>query len=363
VPTTEELIEHLLPLRRVRTIERLLSSDPSSVERVHLVPLDGRVDQVVVKRFVASSDFAAEAGALSVLPAGLPVPTLIAEDIPEKTVIMSDVGEAPSVADALLGTDPIAAEEALGLWCDALAVVHRSTADLRGNFAAALTARDPEGPATIDPMLGWLAGVPHALRACGAHLDVPSEVDDELSALGAQLSDRRWEALSPGDTCPDNNVITGTRLVLIDFAEAAFRHVAWDVAYLRVPWPSCWCAWGIPESVGSDALDRYFTAMNGTVIGADRAAFDGFVDRATLAWALISTSWFLPRGLVWNDSMGPPGFNSPPRRATVLNRIRLAAEIAETQGYRSLSRAAHSWHQAFERAWGPQVLPFAPALR
>ncbi len=341
----------------------LLSSDRSSVERVTLAPGEGLADRLVVKHFLASSGFAREAAALSVLPTGLPVPALIAEDRAERVLVMTDVGDGPSVADALLGADPRAAQEALGAWVEALAKVHHSTGDLRNSFFAALAERGPDGLVKIAPMPEWLAGVPDALRAANAGLEVPLEVVDDLEALGAGLEEEEWETLSPGDTCPDNNVITGPCLALIDFEEADFRHVAWDLAYLRVPWPSCWCAWGIPEPVASAALGRYFTAMKGTAIGADRTTFDRIVEQATLAWALISASWFLPSGLRRNDTMGPPEFAAPPRRATVLERFRLAADTAESLGFLTLEKAARSWHQTVERIWGAQTLPTAPALR
>jgi Phosphotransferase enzyme family len=362
--TTPEAVERLLPQHRVQTVDLLRSSDRTSVERVHLANREGCTDRVVVKRFFTSSGFALEAAALSVLPTDLPVPTLIAEDRAERIIIMTDVGDGPSVADALLGTDPVTAEEALGDWSRALAEVHRSTTNLRSRFAAAVAERDPDATVKIDPMSEWLAGVSHALRTCDVGLDIPGEVDEELFALGARFGDERWEALSPGDTCPDNNVITGRRnLLLVDFEEAAFRHVAWDLAYLRVPWPSCWCAWAIPEPVASTALARYFTAMNGTIVGADRVVFDGVVAEATLAWALISASWFLPSALLRNDTMGPAEFAAPPRRATVLHRLRSAADTADAQGYHSLARASRSWQSALEHMWGPNTLPTAPALR
>lgn len=361
--TTAEAIEQLLPGRRAQTVKLLRSSERSSVERVILSPSEGCADRVVVKRFLASSGFAAEAAALSVVATDLPVPTLISEDQAEKIVVMTDVGVGQSVADALLGADPVAAEEALGGWCDALVEVHRSTADLRSRFAAAVAERDPDASVTIDPMSGWLAGVPHALRTCDAGLDIPGEVEDDLLVLSERLSSESWQALSPADTCPDNNVIVGPRLFLVDFEEAAFRNVAWDLAYLRVPWPSCWCAWAIPEPVGSAALDRYFTAMHGTIVGADRSVFDGLVSQATVAWGLISASWFLPSALQRNDTIGPPGFIAPPRRATVVHRFRVAADTAESQGYNTVASGARSWERVLERMWGPQILQNAPALR
>lgn len=360
--TTAEVLERLLG-RRVQALEVLRSSDRSQVARVTLVSGDGILDRVVVKRFLASSGFAAEAAALSVLPPGLPTPTLIAEGRAEKLVVMSDVGDGPSVADALLGVDHARAEEALALWAEALAEVHRSTSNLRSGFAAAIAERDPDAGVGIDPMPGWLAGVPDALRASNAPLEIPGELDDELKVLGSVLGGQEWQALSPGDTCPDNNVITGSSLSLLDFEEAVFRHVAWDLAYLRVPWPSCWCAWGIPEPVASAALDRYFTAMNRTPIGVHRPTFDRTVEHATVAWALISASWFLPSGLRRNDTMGPPGLAAPLRRGTVLERFRVAADTADSQGYSTVAKAARSWRQALEGVWGPQSLPTAPALR
>jgi hypothetical protein len=357
------VLERLLPGCQVQRVEVLRSSDRASVERVTLAPRQGRTDRVIVKHFLASAGFAMEAAALAVLPAGLPVPTLIAEDRPGQIVVMTDVGDGPSVADALLGTDPRMAQDALGAWAEALAKVHRSTNGLRASFVAAVAERGPGGSVIVDPMPEWLAGVPNALRGSGAGLEVPTEVDDELEALGAGLGGESWAALSPGDTCPDNNVLTGPRLALVDFEEAAFRHVAWDLACVRVPWPSCWCAWGIPEPVASAALGRYFTAMEGTAIGADRATLDRTVHRATLAWALISASWFLPSGLLRNDTMGPPELAAPPRRATVLERFRLVADAAESLGYLALGDAGRSWHRAVERIWGPQSFLTAPALR
>ena len=53
-------------------------------------------------------------------------------------------------------------------------------------------------------------------------------------------------AFTPGDTCPDNDVQVADGLVLIDFEDAQWRHVVWDVAYLTVPFPSCWCSWRLP---------------------------------------------------------------------------------------------------------------------
>jgi hypothetical protein len=361
---TAEAIEGLLPGRRVEEVLPLRSSSRTTVARVHLAPVRGEVDHVVAKRFLAPDGYAKEAAALACLPPGLPVPTLLAEDRSERLLVMSDVGGGPSVADALLGPDREAAEAALGAWAEALAAVHRATVTSRARFAAAIEERAAT-PVTVDPTPGWLAGLPEALRASAAELGLvlSGDITGELDAVAGALSDTGLETLSPGDTCPDNNVSVGGRLALVDFEEAAFRHVAWDLAYLRVPWPSCWCAWGIPESVGTEALRRYLDGSGGDVAWPDHATLERGVDLATLGWGLISGSWFLPRGLTRDDTMGPPGWAAPRRRATVVQRFRVAEAAAGRLGYESLGRAARTWKDALERRWGPQALPLAPAFR
>ena len=66
-----------------------------------------------------------------------------------------------------------------------------------------------------------------------------------LSALGEVTTRFKTalEVLSAGDMCPDNNLVIDGRVVMIDLEFATIRHLAWDVANLRVPWPSCWCVW------------------------------------------------------------------------------------------------------------------------
>src|SRR2546429_3760393 len=88
-------------------------------------------------------------------------------------------------------------------------------------------------------------------------VDVPTHALDELRGLGSRLSCAGPAALTPADACPDNNVRTAGGLVLIDFEGAQWRHIAWDVAYLAVPWPSCWCAWQLPADVAARAVEAY----------------------------------------------------------------------------------------------------------
>ena len=157
-------------------------------------------------------------------------------------------------------------------------------------------------------------------------------------------------ALTPGDACPDNNVRTPGGYVLIDFEWAEFRPVAWDAAYLRVPWPTCWCSWALPGEAVERALDRWRTA-----IGPLPPDFDTELDRATLAWAFLSTALFLPRILAGSDHVQNAA--GPLRRAFLHHRLSTAP------GDGPLADLAAETAAALARTHGIHPLALAPAFR
>jgi Phosphotransferase enzyme family len=347
-------VRALLPGARLEVLDVLGGSGRSRVRRVRAGSRD-----LIVKEYVAAGEgWVRESAALAVLPAGVRAPRLVAVGDAPPTVVMSDVGPGASVADALLGTDPAAAADAVLAWARAVAVLHRETAGARDAFRDALAARAGELPvaeSTVADDLDTAAGA-LARHAADLGVAVPPRVPAQLRTLGARLGSGGPAALTPADTCPDNNVRTGGELALIDFESAQWRHVAWDVAYLTVPWPSCWCAWAIPDDLRDRAIDAY------------RAEFDPYggqpglrqdVDAATIGWAFVSLSWFLPRALRGEDTMGTPDLPAPSRRATILHRLDQARRATDTPG---LADFADRLRQALAARWGARPLPYAPAF-
>jgi hypothetical protein len=249
---------------------------------------------VIVKTFTHPDGWVREAAALSVLPPSVLAPRLLAAEPAPPTVIMSDLGTGPSVADALLGSSRLDAEKAVYAWADAVAALHRSTLGSRDAFLAALASPSTAvAPTSIDALLDTAFDA-YATVCSPLGLTMPPNLGELLRAEAARLDNAAASALTPGDTCPDNNVFTDGGPALIDFENAEWRHIAWDAAYLRVPWPTCWCAWRMPSAVSDAAVERYRSSLSADLPYVGTADFDRDLAIATDLWCVLFASWLLP---------------------------------------------------------------------
>jgi hypothetical protein len=342
----------------------LRGSDRATVVRALL---DGGPATVVVKAFAparAGEGWVREAAALALLrDRAAPVPGLLAVADRPPLVVTTDLGSGPNVADALLGPDPDAAVAALGAWADALAAVHSATPGAGAAFAAALAERAGDLPVDVDTTPDLLATAAGMLERRLPDLGVTPDPAALAELRGAAPAGSEV-ALSPADACPDNNLVTGSGLALVDFEAATVRHVAWDVAYLRVPWPSCWCAWRLPDDAAAAAVARWRAAVAPALPGVRSPVFDAALAVATAAWAFVSTGWFLDKAL----GADPPPADArlhglvPPRRAMIQHRL-AGVVAAAPEGLPGLTVLAGEVLAAARSRWGDAPLELAPAFR
>jgi hypothetical protein len=353
MPDDLDDVRALLPGKRIEHVDQLGGSSRSRVSRIRADD-----DTLIVKRYNGSGPaWARESAALSVLPTGVPAPRLVAAAPP--IVIMTDAGPGGSVADALLGPDPSAAADAMLAWASTIASLHLSTAGSADPFAHALAVRAENADLPAGSTPAELDGAAASLASICASLDVavPSAALDELRDLPARFSAEAPQALTPGDPCPDNNVFTGNDLTLIDFEFAEWRPVAWDAAYLEVPWPSCWCAWRVPAAVASLAMDAYRTRAGTPYV--ESPAFRRDVAVASIGLVFASMEWLLPRALRYEPTDAAPKRPMPAPRPLVLHRLRQAAESTELP---ALADLAARLHHTLTAGWGTIPLPYAPAF-
>lgn len=355
--TVDDGFEHLralLPDVRLEDLGLLAGSNRSRVRRVR-----AGSRSLIVKEFIAAGEgWVRESAALAVIPHGVRAPRLVAAEGSPPIVVMTDAGPGASVAEALLGTDSAAAGDAVVAWAVAIGELHRATVGSRAAFRAALDDRAGDLPVAESMMPTLLGEAADEIARLAAELavEVPAGALEELRTLGERLG---VAALTPSDACPDNNVFTDDGLVLIDFEGAQWRHVAWDVAYLTVPWPSCWCSWRIPAAVTERAVDAYRAAFPGC--GADPAAFRREVETAATGWAYLSASWFLPRALLDDPPNAHPDRPRPGFRAMILHRLGQTRH-SPGAGTPALAELAGRLHDALTTRWGTVPLPYAPAF-
>jgi hypothetical protein len=328
---------------RLRRVETLGGSRRTDVWRA----TDGTTD-VVVKAYRSTDGdtWAREAAALEAL-AGGPVPRLLGVSDDPRLIVMADLGRHPSLADALMGDDAATASDAVVGWAAGLARLHAAGRDAGPGFGTAL-ARRASGRSGYE--------LPASARTSAATVDelLPGLEQDAPGGLAALagVTDLVGGAplVSPGDTCPDNNLRLDGDLVFLDLEWAEVRPAVWDVAYLRVPWPTCWCAWLLPDDVAGAALAAY--RRTAEVDERDLAV-------ATAAWCLLSTGMFL-RTALGRHRANRDGPRMPGRRTMILHRL---AQVAAADDVAGLAGLADAMHARLHARWGDHPTRLAPAFR
>ncbi|HKC28822.1 MAG TPA: hypothetical protein VKB75_12490 [Jatrophihabitans sp.] len=360
--------EGLVPVRtllgdvRLEAVERLGENDRALVDRVRATYPDGRRVSLIAKQYRSAGEgWVRESCALSILSNRLRAPRVVACAAEPPILVLEDLGDGQSVADALIGRDAEVAQRALDAWAAAIAALHVATRGAREAFHAVLAERQGDLPVADSRMPAEIDAAVRALdRECGAlGVRVPAGALDELRGLTKRLGGSRLAALTPGDTCPDNNVLTAEGLVLVDFEGAEWRHVAWDVGYLHVPWPSCWCSWRIPEAAAEQAMASYLRAARPQLPEVDDPGFAADVEAAVVGWCLITTTWFISNALADDPPLNPDR-PTPTRRAMISHRLQRAARSTELP---ALAELAAELAAELRRRWGDVALAPAPAFR
>lgn len=342
--------------RRVQAWERLTSSPRNVVARATLET----GDSVIVKAPTSAGlGGVRERAALQVLGAlGVPgVPHLLAAGDDPRLLLLEDLGSGPSVADHMLGDDPARAAESIRRWAESIARVQGHSLAAGQQFGAALGDAEP-----LDTSARYALAAAKTLAELLPQLGVDPAATALDEFVGTAQLDAGPHALTPGDACPDNNVERDDGLSLIDFEHAEYRHVAWEAAYLAVPWPTCWCSWRLPEEVTAAALAAWQEVLTPFLTPAAVAGLAEAVRRATVAWTMLTTAWQLPQAMA-DDAAFPPNERRfrPERRAVVQHRLSVA--VARTPPSNDLHRLAAETLDATRDLWGVQELPLARAWR
>jgi hypothetical protein len=293
-------------------------------------------------------------------------PELFAHDPGSRLVVLEDLGRSPTLADKLLNDDARAAERALLSYARSLGRLHATTAGREADFDALqrrLTVPDFKDPLAVD-------------GATALH-DLPALLEAELgvttSAAVLECAERssklletgHHRAFSPSDSCPDNNLITSRGVRFLDLEGGCVRNAIFDAAYLRVPFPSCWCPFGLPNGM-TDAMLAGWRAEVRVVwpdLDDDGVLLPALLD-AQLFWVWLTTWQFFrrPEAAQTHSSLLS---DTPPETHVLTDRWRRLANDALLAGAEPVAEHAAAVGDRLRVRWfdDDPVLALYPAFR
>ncbi|HEX6353816.1 hypothetical protein [Actinophytocola sp.] len=356
--------------------EDLGGSERSSVARVRVAASPFSLPRtLVLKRYVQPlhehcDSFVREAASYQLFTAlaseDRMCPELFAHDPGSRLVVLEDLGRAPTLADKLLGDDARAAERALLSYARSLGRLHATTASREADFDALqrrLTVPDFKDPLAID--------------GAKAMNDLPAVLEAELgvctSAAVLECAERsrnlletgHHRAFSPSDSCPDNNLITNRGVRFLDLEGGCVRNAIFDAAFLRVPFPSCWCPFGLPNGM-TDAMLAGWRAEVRVVwpdLDDDGVLLPALLD-AQLFWVWLTTWQFFsrPEAAQTHSSLLS---DTPPETHVLTDRWRRLANDALLAGSEAVAEHAAAVCDRLRVRWfdDDPVLALYPAFR
>jgi len=323
---------------------------------------------VIVKGYPRTADgkdsFAAEAAGLALAgPAGCG-PRLLAASPQTLVVVMTDLGTAPSLADLLLSGSAPAAERAMLSWARACGELAVGTAGRQRELAGLRAAYRIAAPAGASGH--WLARRVAEIPALLAELSIepPARLDDDLADVATVLRPGRYEVFSPGDICPDNNLLTDDGVRFVDFESAEYHCAFLDAAYLRMPFSTCWCVFRLPDQLARSAEASYRELIRRIFPDLAREEiWEAGLRRAIAAWTLYAMTYLLGRSAIADRPMIEDGRAAPSARQLLRYRWRrLLAELAPAGELPALCALMERLLAATDH-WQAPDLPLYPALR
>ncbi|WP_339127757.1 hypothetical protein WJM95_02300 [Streptomyces sp. f51] len=314
---------------------------------------------VIVKAFTNEPEslraFTAEAAGLSL---GIAGPKVLGVDPEVPLLVMADLGTAPTLADVLLGNDPVVAESALLAWARGLGRLAAASVHRRADLTRLWSRYDKGLLSWGDEP--WIAQRATDLLALldGAGIAVPPGLGEELAGIGTAGGDE-YPAFTPGDTCPDNNLLTPEGLRLIDFEAACYQSVFLTAAYCRMPFSSCWCVFTLPAGMAAEIEQAYRAEVVGVYPAlAEDEVWQAGMRQATAVWTVDATVRLLPRS-VEDAPLHRTRRPVPTRRQVLRHRWEMAGTLEE---FPAFARTMRALLREVAGGWEVAPLPGYPAF-
>lgn len=246
-----------------------------------------------------------------------------------------------SLVDSLTGSNKDLAKEALSRFVKCLGQLHAHGYGKTERYFKMLNKIDPQAESEEEkyqntsektfPKLESLLDQLHMVLSEGARLEIAKVFKDNLTP-------GPFTTLIQGDICPDNLFDDRERnsLRLIDFEWGFVKSALLDGTYLRMSFPTCWCAKRIPDELLPSLEEAYRQELIKTIPAAahDAEYHDAYV-QACAFWMLKSLLFI--EDVIEHEENWPSG-ETPPEslwkpeanllRPRILSRLHSFIDVA-----------------------------------
>ncbi|MBM7414715.1 MULTISPECIES: kinase [Nocardiaceae] len=335
--------ENPFQLPRTLVIKQVRETSTESVSRTGL----GAGDHTAFLREAVSYQFATALATHT-----RPGPSLIAYDLKERLLVLSDLGDAAPFTSLIANPDPSSVTNSLMALAQALGRMHAATFGREEDFGALLgragVADSRDGLA--DQVAVAQSDVP-AMLAADLGIEVPPAVAAAVARAAKLFGSGGHRAFSPSDLCPDNIIVNDEGVRFLDYEWGGFRDATLDVAYTLLSYPGCLCRLDLTPERAEAMVD----AWRAEVVGiwphlADDDVLHAKLLDAQLVWAWLTTHWFLPDDDTRNAALRRHHL-SVPRAAALTTRWSILSEYARFVGHHDLADFAGDVRQALAARW------------
>lgn len=260
---------------------------------------------IVVKQLPATGDAVQESAFLreivayqfaTSLPEDIrPGPELLAHDVEHHILVLSDCGDAQTLADIMRSDNEDLTLRAFRSLGTALGRMHLGTSTREEGFNTLLKRMwSKHGISGEDSHLRD-RGIVHAINFGlevfeGSHIPVPQGVRSLAADAANRVEKGTHRAFTPFDLAPDNILMT-TKVQFLDYEWAGFRDVLFDVASVVAGFPLHTSA----TRPSREAIEVFARAWREEVRGTwyralDETRMNSLIAAALVGWLMISAS-------------------------------------------------------------------------
>ncbi|WP_194814037.1 phosphotransferase family protein [Nocardia sp. XZ_19_385] len=277
---------------------------------------------------------------------------LIAHSLPERLLILSDLGENSLLTQQLQSGAEPATRNAMMAFAQALGRMHAATVGREADFVALLRRVDVmhRVDGIAEQAETAIAEVPGMLRR-ELGIEVPGEIAELIVRGNRLFSAGRFRAFSPSDLCPDNVILNEEGARFLDYEWGGFRDATLDIAYALVSFPGCLCDFELARDRGRQMVEAWRSEVVGVWPAlADDTVLAERILEARLIWVWLSTYWFLPADHARIAAAREHGL-SVPRSEALINRWAALAEDARCTGDDIIGDFADEVSAMLEERW------------